>query len=285
MGLKELWDILRGNRWGMAGVIILVFFLLVALFAPWIAPYDPLEPHYNPDGTLKRMEPPSWAHPFGTDRQGRDLFSQVVLGTRAALLVGLTSGIIVAAIGTAIGIVSGFMGGRVDAFLMRLTDIVYAIPALPFTMIVVSLLGPSVWNIILAIVLVIWRGSARVIRSQVLSLRERAFVQAARVSGASDWLIMTRHILPNVLPVSLVYTALATGAAILDEAAVSFLGYGDPLLWSWGKVIFMAYVAQAMTEAWWWVVPPGVAIVLLVLATYLIGRTIEEYFNPRLRQL
>ena len=285
MHAKELWIILRGNRWGMTGLLILVFFVAVAIFAPWIAPYDPLQPHYNSDGTLKRMEPPSWSHPFGTDRQGRDLFSQVVLGTRVALLVGLISGFIVAATGTAIGIVAGYMGGRVDTFLMRLTDIVYAIPALPFTMIVVSLLGPSVWNIILAIVLVIWRGSARVIRSQVLSLRERAFIQAAKVSGASDWLIMTRHILPNVLPLSLVYTALAMGSAILDEAAVSFLGYGDPLLWSWGKVIFMAYVAQAITEAWWWVVPPGLAIVTLVLATYFIGRTIEEYFNPRLRRI
>ena len=172
-----------------------------------------------------------------------------------------------------------------DDLLMRFTDIVYGIPFLPFAMILVAILGPSIWNVIFAIVLISWRTTARVIRAEVLTLKERTFIQAARLTGASHARIIFRHLAPNILPLSLVYSSLAMGWAILTEASVSFLGYGDPFLISWGKILFDAYVAQAMNDAWWWVVPPGLAITLLVMSGFFVSRSLEEVLNPRLRKL
>jgi len=233
---------------------------------------------------MARMEPPSWHFPFGTDRMGRDILSQVIIGSRVAVGVGLLCAIMVVFIGTNIGLIAGYFGGIIDDILMRITDIIYGIPFLPFAVILVALLGPGIVNIVLAIVLITWRSTARVIRSQVLTLKKRAFIEAARVSGASDFRILYRHIAPNVLPLSFVYGALSMGWAILTEASISFLGYGDPLLMSWGKIIFMCYVAQAITVAWWWVLAPGLAIMLLVLSGFFIGRSYEQVVNPRLRK-
>jgi len=235
------------------------------------------------DGTMARMDPPSWRFPFGTDRMGRDILSQVIIGSQVAILVGILSAIMVVAIGTNIGLISGYYGGKIDDLLMRVADIAYGIPFLPFAVIMVALLGPGLFNIILAIVLITWRTTARVVRSQVLTLKQRAFIEAARVAGASNMRIIYLHIAPNVLPISFVYAAISMGWAILTEASVSFLGYGDPLLMSWGKILFNAYVAQAVTVAWWWVTAPGVAIVLLVLSGFFVSRAYEEIINPRLR--
>jgi peptide/nickel transport system permease protein len=282
--IKGQIEILSHDKLGMAGMIIFVFFCVVAILAPYIAPHDPMKTLMRPDGTIARMDPPSWWFPFGTDRLGRDILSQVIVGTRVAVLVGLVSAVMVVFIGTNIGLIAGYYGGRIDDLLMRLTDIVYGIPFLPFAVILVALLGPRLSNIILAIVLITWRSTARVIRAQVLTLKERAFIEAARVAGASDLRIMYRQIAPNVLPLSFVYGALSMGWAILTEASVSFLGYGDPLLFSWGKIIFMCYVAQAITVAWWWVLAPGLAIMLLVMSGFFISRAYEEVVNPRLRE-
>jgi len=274
----------RQDKPGMIGIFILVAFILVAIFAPYLAPHDPMETLNKPDGRMARMVPPSWQFPFGTDRLGRDIFSQVIIGSRVGVGVGLLCAIMVVFIGTNIGLISGYYGGKIDDLLMRMTDIVYGIPFLPFAVILVALLGPGIFNIILAIVLISWRSTARVIRAQVLTLKERAFIEAARVTGASNFRILYRHIMPNVIPLSFVYGALSMGWAILTEASVSFLGYGDPLLISWGKIIFMCYVAQAITVAWWWVLAPGLAIMLLVLSGFFIGRAYEQVVNPRLRQ-
>ncbi|MBW1699385.1 MAG: ABC transporter permease [Deltaproteobacteria bacterium] len=274
----------RQDKLGMIGLFILAAFILVAVFAPYLAPHDPMETLNKPTGRIARMVPPSWQFPFGTDRLGRDIFSQVIIGSRVAVGVGLLCAIMVVFIGTNIGLISGYYGGKIDDLLMRMTDIIYGIPFLPFAVILVALLGPGLFNIVLAIVLISWRSTARVIRAQVLTLKERAFIEAARVAGASDFRIMYRHIMPNVLPLSFVYGALSMGWAILTEASVSFLGYGDPLLISWGKIIFMCYVAQAITVAWWWVMAPGLAIMLLVLSGFFIGRAYEQVVNPRLRQ-
>lgn len=282
--VKGQFALIRQDNLGMAGIIILLVFCLIAIVAPYIAPHDPMETLTNPDGTVARMESPSWRFPFGTSRMGRDILSQVIVGTRVAIGVGLLSAVMVVFIGTNIGIIAGYYGGKIDDILMRLTDIVYGIPFLPFVVILVALLGPGLSNIILAIVLIAWRGTARVIRSQVLTLKQRAFIEAARVAGASDLRIMYRHIAPNVLPLSFVYAALSMGWAILTEASVSFLGYGDPLLISWGKIIFMCYVAQAITVAWWWVLAPGLAIMFLVISGFFIGRAYEQVVNPRLRE-
>lgn len=267
----------------MTGLFILSFFIFVAIFAPYLAPHDPMETLFNPDGTMARMQPPSADFPFGTDRMGRDILSQVIIGSRVAVGVGVLCAVMVVFIGTNVGLIAGYFGGRIDDLLMRITDIAYGVPFLPFAVILVALLDPGIFNIILAIVLITWRGTARVIRAQVLTIKERAFIEAARVSGASNFRIIYRHIMPNVLPLSFVYGALSMGWAILTEASISFLGYGDPLLMSWGKIIFMCYVAQAIMVAWWWVLAPGLAIVLLVLSGFFIGRAYEEVVNPRLR--
>jgi peptide/nickel transport system permease protein len=281
---KRQFGILRQDKLGITGIIILLAFCALAVLAPFLAPHDPMETQKRQDGTIARMDPPSFQFPFGTDRLGRDIFSQVIIGTRVAVLVGFLSALMVVFIGTNIGLISGYFGGKIDDLLMRFTDIVYGIPFLPFAVILVALLGPSLTNIILAIVLITWRSPARVIRAQVLTLKQRAFIEAARVSGASNWRILYRHIAPNVIPLSFVYGALSMGWAVLTEASVSFLGYGDPLLISWGKIIFMCYVAQAITVAWWWVFTPGLAIMLLVLSGFFIGRAYEKVVNPRLRE-
>jgi peptide/nickel transport system permease protein len=281
---SEQFSLFREDRLGMAGLVILTAFCLLALFAPYLAPHDPMETLYKPDGAMARMSPPSAQFPFGTDRMGRDILSQVIIGSRVAVGVGLLSAVMVVFIGTNVGLIAGYYGGKIDDVLMRITDIAYGIPFLPFAVILVALLGPGLLNVILAIVLITWRSTARVIRAQVLTTKQRAFIEAARVSGASDLRILYRHIAPNVLPLSFVYGAITMGQAILTEASVSFLGYGDPLLISWGKIIFMCYVAQAITVAWWWVLAPGFAISLLVMSGFFIGRAYEQVVNPRLRQ-
>jgi peptide/nickel transport system permease protein len=276
-------EIFRGDWLGKAGVAILACFILMAIFAPLVAPYRPEEMIYN-DGRLVRLQPPTWKHLFGTTQMGQDIFSQVIYGSRAAVLVGMLSAFLVSIIGTALGVVSGYYGGRIDAFLMRIVDLAYGVPFLPFIILLVALTGLTFWNVVVGIALLLWRTPARVIRAQVLSLRNRPFVEASRVLGASNFRIMFFQITPNILPLTFSYTALAMGWAILTEANLSFLGYGDPLMISWGKILFNVYIIQAMTIAWWWVLAPGLAIMLLVLSGFFIGRAYEKVTNPRLRE-
>ncbi|MCL6451417.1 MAG: ABC transporter permease [Acetobacteraceae bacterium] len=284
MTARELLSALTRDRLGLVGLILFGIFALTAVFAPLIAPFDPMQMHFRPDGTLARLEPPSASHWLGTTRMGRDVFSQVVMGARPALLVGVLSAVCVVAVGTNVGIVAGYYGGWVDDLLMRLTDLAFGVPFLPFALILVALLGPGLRNMVIAIVLVMWRSSARVVRAQVLTLKRRAFVEAARIGGAGNLRILYRHLLPSVLPLALVYTALAMAWAIMAEANLSFLGYADPRMASWGKILYECYTSQAMFVAWWWMVPPGAAITLLVLSGFLVGRAYEEVANPRLRR-
>jgi len=243
-----------------------------------------MELNFDQDGNLKRLEPPSREHLFGTTRMGRDVFSQMIIGSRIALIVGVLSALCVVFIGTNIGLISGYFGGKIDNFIMRIVDIIYGIPFLPFALILVAILGPGIKNIILAIVLITWRNTARVIRSQVLTIKSKTFIEASRISGASDFRIIYKHIAPNVIPLSMVYVSLSMGSAIMTEASLSFLGYGDPTLPSWGKVLYSCYSSQAMFIAWWWMIPPGIAIILLVLSGFLMSRTFEEIANPRLKE-
>lgn len=275
---------LKKEKAGTFGLILFCLFLIIALFAPLIAPYGPNDMHFNEAGKLKRLEPPSAQHWLGTTWMGRDVFSQVVLGSRIAMLVGILSAVCVVFIGTNVGLISGYYGGKVDSIIMRIVDIIYGIPFLPFALILVAVMGPGVSNIIIAIVLITWRNTARVIRSQVLIIKGRAYIEAARISGAGNLRIMYRHIAPNVIPLSLVYVALSMGTGIMTEASLSFLGYGAPDVPSWGKILFECYNSQAMFIAWWWMVPPGIAITLLVLSGFLVGRSYEEIANPRLRE-
>ena len=283
--LKNVGGVLLHDPYALTGTLIYLGFVLVALFAPLIAPYDPLEILFTSSGGLAGSLPPSAEHPLGTTNLGRDIFSQLIYGTRSALLVGVTAAFFVVAVGTLVGLLAGYFGGWVDTVLMRLTDIAFGIPFLPFVIILAAFLEPSIWNIVLAMALVLWRDTGRVIRSQVLSVRERSFIEAARVAGSSPLRILFVHVAPNILPLSFLYGSIAVGWAILTEASVSFLGFGDSDTISWGYMLQDAFVSQALSRgAYHWFVPPGLAIVLIVVAGFFISRGYEELLFPRLKE-
>ncbi len=221
---------------------------------------------------------------LGTDDKGHDIWTWLVYGSRVAFIVGITAAFISVMIGTLYGVYSGFKGGATDTVLMRFVDIMLTIPTLPILLILTAILGPSIWNIIMVISAFGWAGIARVIRAQTLSLRGRPFVDAARVAGASNRRIMFSHIFPNVLPYSFLYMTLGVAGAILTEAALSFLGLGDPKAISWGQMLYSIQTAGAVMYAWWWLLPPGLAITLISTGFYLIGRAFDEILNPRLRK-
>ena len=276
--------ILRRDRFALTGVVIYVVFIFMAIFGPALAPHDPQAVMEN-EGIWLTNQPPSAEFPLGTTNVGRDIFSQLIYGARPALTVGLSAAFMVAVVGTIVGLIAGYFGGRTDAILMRLTDIAFGIPFLPFVIVLVAFLGPGIWNIVLAMGLLLWCDTARIIRSQVLTVRERTFVQAAKISGASPWRTIFLYIAPNILSLSFLYGTLAIGWAILTEASVSFLGFGDPTVVSWGFMLQDAYVSQALArEAYYWFVPPGLCIMLAVMAGFFIGRGYEELLFPRLRE-
>lgn len=283
--LRLVLEVLQRDRLALVGSLIFAFFLFVALFAPWIAPYGPIEV-VQEDGIWLANETPSARFLLGTTNLGRDIFSQLVYGTRTALLVGFSAAIAVAVTGTVVGLIAGYYGGWLETGLMRLADVAFGIPFLPFIIVLVAFLEPSIWNIVVAMGLLLWRDTGRVIRSQVLIVREKAFVSAARISGASDWRIIFLYIAPSILPLSFLYGSLAIGWAILTEASVSFLGFGDPQAISWGFMLQDAFVSQAMSRgAWYWILPPGICIMLSVMAGFFIGRGFEEVLFPRLRRM
>ncbi len=267
-----------------AGAAVLILFVIMAIFAPYIAPYDPDKILEDASGNWLTYEKPSARFWLGTTDMGRDILSQIIYGSRTAFLVGVLAAVMVMVIGTVIGLVAAYFGGWVDQVVMRLVDVVYGIPFLPFAMVLVTVLGGSQWNVIIAISVLLWRETCRVVRSQVLSLKERPFVEVARSSGASHLRLIFIHLAPNVYPLSLLYGVFAVGWAIITEAGLSFLGFGDSESLSWGKMLQEAYSAQALSQgAWWWIIPPGVAIVLMVVSTYFIAQGIEQVVNPKLR--
>jgi peptide/nickel transport system permease protein len=261
---------------------VLAACILLALFGPWLAPYGPFERVYDADGRLMRMRPPSADHWLGTTVFGRDVLSQMLWGARPALVVGFATAFGVAAIGVNIGLISGYFGGRIDSVMMRITDIFLGLPFLPFIIVMLAITGRSTTTIIVAMTLIMWRSAARVIRAQVLSLKQMPFVAAARTTGAGDFTILYREIAPNVMPIALVNISFALAWAIITEASIGFLGYGDPKAVSWGTIIHDAYASQMMYNAPWWVVPPGIAIMVLVSSVYFVGRAYEQVVNPRL---
>ncbi|WP_309084900.1 ABC transporter permease [Chelativorans sp.] len=272
------------DRFAVFGLLIYLVFVVTALFADQIAPYDPTEILYTEDYDLAAdMRPGQEGFILGTTSLGRDVFSQLVYGTRSALLIGVTAAFMVALIGSLVGLVSGYFGGWTDAVLMRLADIAFGIPFLPFVIVLAAFLEPSIWNVVLAMALVLWRDTARVIRSQVLTLRSRGYVDAARVAGSSDAKIILRHIAPNILPLSFLYGSIAIGWAILTEASISFLGFGDPESISWGYMLQDAFASQALAkQAYYWFVPPGLCIILVVSAGFFITRGYENILFPKL---
>ncbi len=283
------------NKFGIVGSSILIVFVLTAIFAPYIAPYDPTD--VNSIGVAPPFSPPSWVKIFdnsipkdkvfgllGTDELGRDIFSQIIYGTRVSLLIGFAAAFISIFIGTIIGLVSGYYGGVIDEALMRITDILLIIPGLPLMIVLAAVLGSSIMNLIFVIGITSWPSIARIIRSQVLTVKEMKFVEVARAVGAGDGYIIFRHILPNVSPLIYVNAAINIANAILIEAGLSFLGLGDPNYISWGTMLFFADQYQALIKlAWWYVFPPGLCILLVVLSFIFIGHALDEILNPRLR--
>jgi peptide/nickel transport system permease protein len=270
---------------GLVGLILVVLFALTAAFAPIIAPHGPFDIMRADNGGVLRLVQPDAHVWLGTNTYGQDVLSQLILGSRDAILVGVLSAIGIVLVGTTIGLIAGYKGGWIDQLLMRLADVAFGIPFLPFALLVVSLIKPNLGIIVLVIVSLSWRTSARVIRAQVLSLRERPFVWAAKAAGAGELKIIFFHIGPNVLPLSFLYMAFGVTSGVLLEAALSFLGFGDPNSLSWGTMLKQAFDAGAMRSAWWWVVPPGLCLALFVTSVFLVSRAYEKVINPRLREL
>ncbi len=278
------YKIIRGNRFGMFGAVILLFFGIVALLAPYIAPHDLWESLRDSNGKLAILRQPSLEFPLGTTAMGRDLLSQLILATRTTVLIGLTSGLVSILIGANIGLLSGYYGGKLDEIFMRFTDIVYGMPFLPFLIVLISLFGRNIWFVIIAICCIIWRTSARVIRAQVMSIRQRQYIQAAKARGCSNFRIIYGHIMPNILPLLLLYTSFNIAWSVLAEAGASFLGFSDPNNITWGGMLYNLWISGKIRTAWWWFATPSICIILLVSALVFISRAYEEVANPRLKQ-
>jgi peptide/nickel transport system permease protein len=272
----------EGGWLGLVGVLLFLGLVLVAAFAPWLAPRTAGEMVRLGDGGVARLLPPGPGHPFGTTSLGRDVLSQVILGTRGALLVAVAAALSVVTVGTVVGMMAGYFRRATGTILMRATDVAYALPLEPTAIVLLALTTPSIWTTTAAISMLAWRDVARVVRAQVLSTASRPFVKAASLSGAGHARIMVLHILPNILPLVLVYLPISGGRAILAEAAISFLGYGDPRILTWGQMLQEAFISGAARQAWWWILAPGLAINLAVLSIFFASRFMEEALNPRL---
>jgi peptide/nickel transport system permease protein len=278
----EAWREYRRHTPGMIGLAILVAAVLMAVAAPLLA--DPAGLHAVNTTTNPAWANPSKFGPLGTDHLGRSVLTQFIWGSRISLLVGLAATVLAMFIGSIVGVTAGFFGGWFGAVLMRLTEWFLVIPFLPLAIVLAAVLGPSVENIILVIGITSWPFPARLIRAQVLTLKERLYVDRSRALGATNWHLMTRHILPNVSGLIIANTTLTVPVAILSETTLSFLGLGDPSRASWGKMLQEGFQAGALTEqAWWYYVPPGLGIMLVVLAFTLCGQALEEVLDPRLR--
>lgn len=272
----------RRDRLAMVGGGILVVFTIVAFIGPYIAPYDPTERLVGEDGQLLYLLPPSSEHLLGTTNVGRDIFSQLLVGAQAAFVIGGIATLAEVVIAVVLGLIAGYYKGWRDNVLMRAVDVAYTLPVEPVAIVLLVFLGQSVWTVILAIVLLSWRNATRVIRTQVLSVSERAFVKGARAMGASDRRILFRHIFPTILPIALIYLPVGFGNAIVAEASISFLGFGDPNITTWGLMLREVFDAGATQTAWWWIVAPGLCITAVVSSMFFLTRAFENVLNPRL---
>lgn len=278
---KKFWQDFKRQKMGLIGLTMLSVAIAVAVFAPKLAPYNPAEKVRVTIDSI--YVPPSREHLLGTDDAGKDVLTNLIYGARVSLTVGFFASFITLIIGGTVGIVAGFVGGRVENFLMRLTDILLVIPDLPLMIILIALLGRKLWVIVVVVGILSWTGTARIVRSQTLSVKERKFVQRARALGAGNLYIIRRHIFPLVFPLMVVNAVLVISGIILYEATLAFLGLGDPTRVSWGQMLQFAFSRGAMSAgAWWVLVPPGIAIAWVALGLTLLGNGLERVFNPRL---
>ena len=273
-----VWETVKRRPSAAVGAGVLLLVVLGAVLAPVLAPYD----------LHKQVGPvfghPSWSHPLGLDDGGIDMVTLLMWGARISLVVGFAATFVSMVIGGTIGVAAGYFGGKVDTVLMRITDYFLVIPDVPLMIIVAAIWGPSLFHIVIVIGILLWTSTARVIRAQVKSVRERVYVKRARSLGASHTRVVFRHVLPQVAPLLIANTVLTIAVAIFDETALSFLGLGDPSRISLGKVIENAFQRAAIsTGAWWAIVPPGALVAVIILACSLLGGALEDALNPRLR--
>jgi peptide/nickel transport system permease protein len=281
--LRRVWRYVSGDPLGRAGLVLFAAVVLIAVAGPLIFPFDSAA---VASGSAALLRPPSGAHWLGTDELGRDVFAEFLSAAHVSLLVGLAATAISMVLGAVIGITAGYFGRWADTALMRITDFFLVLPQLPLVIALAAFFGQSIAIIILVIGMTGWPATARIVRSAVLSLRERQFITRVRSLGTSDLRILRVHILPNVMPLIFANTVLVIGGAILAEATLSFLGLGDPVQVSWGTMLHFAFSSGAIGRgAWWYFAPPGVGIVLVVLAFTLTGHAIDQALNPRLRGL
>ena len=294
---KLTWKIFKANRLGFAGMIVLIVFLMMAIFAPILStvpnPHDPnnFEGSMPPD--WKNPLPPSFSvspytgflHPFGTDQKGQDVYSSTLYGARASIEVGLAATLISVIVGALVGLGAGYFGRVTDEVLMRITDFFLVIPWFPLMIVMMAVLGPKFIWVIVVIGITSWPSTARIVRSQVLTVKERQFIVRAKCVGATDSQILRKHIMPNVLPLIFANTVLLIAIAIFNEAFLDFFGLGDPDVVSWGTMLEGAYERDAFVGgAWWWWAPPAICIVGMVLAFSLVGYAIDDVLNPKLRR-
>jgi peptide/nickel transport system permease protein len=279
------WAIYKQNLLGKIGLTLLAMFGLMALcsFIPPLV--DPMyQPMIGVDPEISCSTGPSIRHWLGTDFMGRDILSQLLAGARVALMVGVSAAFMSIVLGTTIGMIAGYMGRFIDTLLMRLADMIMVMPTLLVVLILAALFGQlNIWTIVLIIALFRWPGVSRVIRAQTLSLKQRPFIEAAKVAGASHVRIIFRHIMPNVLPLAFLYMTFRVTSAIIIEAALAFLGFGDPSTVSWGMMLQWVWKTGHMFKAPYWLLPPGICISLITLSFYMLGRAMDEVLDPRLR--
>lgn len=274
-------DEILGDWITRAAFIYLVGLVLLAITGPSLSPHPYNAQHFAADGSLARLEPPSSSFWLGTTQRGEDVLSKLLYGVRPTAIAGIMGGTIIISIAMAVGVTAGYVGGRVESILMRFTDFVYGVPLIPFAIVLVTFLGVGYWTTILVIGAILWRGSARVLRSQVLQIKERPFIMSARATGASTSRILLKHVLPNIAGMAILFFALGMGSAIIYQANLAFLGVANPFIPSWGVVVRNAYSSGLFTSAWWWSLPAGFLISTTVLAAFLFGRGYERISNTQ----
>ena len=272
---RALQNLLR-ERISKFAFATLLFILVLGVVGPAIAPYEYNVQQRTEDGQLMRYASPSLEHPLGTNDRGEDVLSRLLIGARTTLITGLLAGGLMLTIGLGVGVTAGYVGGRTETVLMRFVDFIYGIPFIPFAIVLITFFGAGFYSTIAILGLVLWRFIARVIRSQVLQIKQRPYIMAAKASGASTFWIIRKHILPNIANMAALFFAMGVGLAILEQAGLSFIGVTDPFTPTWGIMIRNAHQSGRVMSAWWWTFPPGIMISLTVLSLYLLGRGYES---------
>lgn len=274
---------LSHDRPALVGMVVLGVFIFLGIFGPYLAPYNPIRENVlTANGEIMRLHGPTAKAPLGTTAYGKDVLSQFLAGARPTLVVGFVGGVGTTIIGFLVGLVSGYYGGWVDEVLMRVTDFTFSLPFTPMALLLLTFVSPNVWMLTAVIVLFLWKMPARVVRSEVLSVRERTFVKSARASGASDLRTMFVHVAPNVLPIGFLYMAYGVAWSIASQASLAFLGFGDPTATSWGRMLREVFASGSIRVEWWWVIPPAIGIAVVTTSVFLVGRAYEEIINPEI---